>query len=151
MPIVTNPTAGDIHVNRPLTNFSQKYLLDASMFVSLNAFPNLPVQFQSDLYYEFDRDDFMRDDAQERADGTESAGGGFTLSTSPYFAKVYAYHKDVTDRQRANADSQVALDESAAQFVMQKLMIRRERLFQETFMATSVWTTDWAGTTNFVK
>lgn len=151
MPIVTNPTAGDVHVNAPLTNFSQKYLLSANMFVATRAFPNLPAAKQSDLYYEFDRDDWLRDDAKERADGTETAGSGFKLSTSPYFAKVYGYHKDVTDRQRANQDSVIRLDQSATQFVTQKLLIRRERLFATTFMGTGIWSFDKAGTTDFVK
>lgn len=140
--IVTNPTAGDVHVNTPLTNFSQKYLQSADAFVGLRAFPNAPVAKQSDLYYVFDRDDFFRDEATERADGTESAGGGFDLSTEPYFARVYAYHKDVTDRQRANQDAPVQLDNSATQFVTHKLMIRRERLFVSRFFTTGVWAND---------
>ncbi len=147
--IVTNPTAGDVHVNTPLTNFSEKWLQDQVAFVGLDAMPNLPVAKQSDLFYEFTRADFFRDEAQERADGTESQGGGFTLSTNPYFARVYAFHKDVTDRQRANQDSVIRLDLSATQFVTQKLMIRREVLFQETFMpagaASGVWATEFTG------
>lgn len=147
--IVTNPTAGDVHVNVPLTNFSQKYMQDNGMFVGLNAFPNLPVAKQSDLYYEFSRADFFRDEPNiERADGTESAGGGFRLATFPYFARVYAFHKDVTDRQRANQDPQVALERSATQFVTMKLMLRRERLFQSTFFNTSIWGTDAVGDAN---
>jgi len=140
--IVTNPTAGDVHVNTPLTNFSQKYLQNLDNFVALKAFPNAPVSKQSDLYYEFDRDDFLRDEAEERADGAESAGGGFNLSTNPYFAHVYAFHKDVTDRQRANSDVQVQLDNSATQYVTHKLAIKRERLWQDTFFKTGVWGTD---------
>lgn len=142
---VTNPVAGDVHVNTPLTNFSQKYLQSMAAFVALAAMPNAPVTKQSDLYYEFDRDDFFRDEAEERADGTESQGSGFNLSTSPYFAKVWAFHKDVTDRQRANADAPVQLDESATQFVMHKLMIRRERLFASRYFATGLWGTDVTG------
>lgn len=139
MPIVTNPTAGDVHVNTPLTNFAQKYLQDNNMFVGMNAMPNLPVQKQSDLYYEFSRADFFRDQAEERADGTESAGGGFKLATNPYFARVYAFHKDVTDRQRTNQDAPIQLDNSATQFVSLKLMIRRERVFQTTYLVPNVW------------
>jgi hypothetical protein len=139
MPIVTNPTAGDVHVNVPLTNFSQKFLQSADAFVGLRAFPNSPVAKQSDLYYVFDRSDFFRDEAKERADGTESAGGSFNLSTDPYFAKVYAFHKDVTDRQRANQDSQVQLDQSATQYITHKLLIRRERLFASTFFVPNIW------------
>lgn len=145
MPMVTNPTAGDVHVNRPLTNFSQKYLMRVEMFTAMTAWPNLPVQMQSDLYYVFDRADFYRDEAEERADGTESAGTGFNLSTDPYFANVYAFHKDVTDRQRANQDPAVQLDQSATQFVTHKLLIRRERRMQTRLFTTSVWGTDITG------
>ena len=142
MPIVTNPTAGDVHVNTPLTNFSQKFLQEQTAFVSTQAFPNLPVTKQSDLYYVFDRADFYRDEAAERADGTESQGGSFNLSTNPYFARVYAFHKDVTDRQRANQDSAIQLDESATQFITHKLLIRRERVMQARLFATSLWAND---------
>jgi len=145
MPIVTNPTAGDVHINTPLTNFSQRYGQKASVFIAQRAMPNLPVKKQSDLYYVFNRADFLRDEAQERADGTESAGGGFRLSNETYFARVYAWHKDVTDRQRQNADSQIKLEESATAWVTQKLLIRREILFQETYFSTGKWTTDIVG------
>lgn len=138
MPI-TNPTAGDVHVNTPLTNFSQKYLQSQDAFIGLTAMPNASVSKQSDLYYVFDRSDFNRDEAQLRADGTESAGGSFHLSTEPYFANVYAFHKDVTDRQLANQDSPVNLNQSATQYVTQKLMIKRERLFASTFFVPNVW------------
>jgi len=146
--VVTNPTAGDVHVNVPLTNFSQKYLQNQDMFASLRAFPNLPVTKQSDLYYEFDRNDFFRDEATERADGDESNGGGFTLSTDPYFARVYAFHKDVTDRQRANEDAAVQLDTSATQYVTHKLLIRRERVFQQAYFQSGIWTHGNAAPTN---
>ena len=139
MPIVTNPTAGDVHVNVPLTNFSQRFLQSTERFVGMRAFPNLPVQKQGDLYYEFDRSDFNREEDTERADGTESKGGSFKLSTDPYFCKVHAWHKDVTDRQRQNQDQQVRLDESATRYVTQILAIKRERLFATQFMAANIW------------
>ena len=130
MPIVTNPTAGDVHVNRPLTNFSQMYLQREDAFVAMDAWPNMPSMMQSDLYYEFDRGDFYRDEAEERTDGTETQGAGFRLATRPYFTRVYGFHKDVTDRQRANQDAPVRLDQSATRFVSHKLLIRRERQMQ---------------------
>jgi hypothetical protein len=142
MPIVTNPTAGDVHVNTPLTNFSQMYMQSQDAFIAQRAMPNMSVSKQSDLYYEFDRDDFLRDEAEERADGTESAGGSFSLSTNPYYARVYAYHKDVTDRQRANQDAQVKLEESATRFVASKLLLRREKIFAATYFVPGVWSTD---------
>lgn len=142
---LSNPLAGDLHVNTPLTNFGQKYLQDASAFVAGLAMPNLPVDKQSDLYWIFDRSDWYRDEAKERADGTQSSGSGYNVSTSPYFAKVYAHHKDVTDRQRANADAAVAPDNSAVAFVMRKLLIRREALFITKFFLTGLWTNEVTG------
>lgn len=143
---INNPTAGDVHVNRPLTNFAQLYLQSAEMFIATRAMPSIPVSKQSDLYYTFDRDDFFRDDVQKRADAAETAGSGFKLSTDPYFADVWGYHKDVSDRQRANADEVIAPDRSATRFVTQKHLIRRERDWASTFFAPSIWTTDFTPT-----
>ncbi len=152
MPISTSPLAGDVHVNRPLTNFSQKYLQDANAFIAMSAMPNLPVAKQSDLYYVFDRDDFFRDEAAERADGTESQGGGWALSTEPYFCRTYSFHKDVTDRQRANQDSVIQLDNSSAQYVSHKMLIKRETNFKAQYFNTGIWATDvsktWSGTSD---
>lgn len=148
---VNNPTAGDVHVNRPLTNFAQKYMQNADAFIASRAFPNIPVAKQSDLFYEFDRNDFFRDDVELRADSTESAGSGFKVSTTAYLAGVWAYHKDVSDRQRSNADEAIGPDRSATQFVTQKHLIRRERDWASIFFGTSIWTTedltavDWSG------
>jgi hypothetical protein len=150
--IVSNPTAGDVHVSRPLTNFSQKYMQDASAYVGLNAMPNLPVTFQFDQYTTFSREDFFRDEAEERADGTESSGSGFELTRAPYACKVWAHHKDVTDRQRANQDPEINLERNATQYVTQKLMTSRERQFSTAYMGTGIWGTDlnvdWSGTTD---
>lgn len=143
-----NPAPGDMHVNVPLTNFAQKYLQDESKFVALRAFPNLPVSMQSDLYYEFNKGDFWRVQNTRRANATESGGGGFRLSTTPYFCNVDAWHKDISDRDRRNADSQIALDNSSSQYVSQILMITREIEFATTFMTPGNWTTainkDWS-------
>ena len=149
MPIVMNPTAGDIHVNTLLTNFSQKYLQDESAFVASVAMPNNPVAKQADLYKVFSRADFFRDQAKIRANGAETPGMGFTLSDQPYYAPVWGLHMDVTDQDVANADSVVQLNESAAQAVAQALLIRREVQFQQTYFPTAVasgiWDTEVVG------
>lgn len=137
--VTTSPLAGDVHVNTPLTNFGQQYIMDPNSFIAHRAMPNLPVSKQSDLYYTFDRDDWQRDEVKERADGTESAGSGFELSTDPYFCRVYAFHKDISDRQRANQDVQINLDRSATRFALQKMMIRRERIFANTYLTAANW------------
>lgn len=139
------PTAGDLHINTPLTNVSVAFMQSATNFVASRVFPNVTVAKQSDLYYTFDRGDVNRDEMAERADGTESAGGGYNVSNDNYFAKVYAFHKDITDRQRGNADSQFNLDRNATNYVSMKALIKREKLFAARYLTTGVWTYNRAG------
>lgn len=136
------PTPGDAHVNGPLTNISVAWFQGADGYVADKVFPIVPVAKQSDLYYEYTKEDLLRDEAKPRAPGTESAGGGFTLSTTTYSCLVEAFHKDVDDQLRANADSVLQLDSAAAQFVAQKLAIRRERRWMSKFFTTGIWGTD---------
>jgi hypothetical protein len=135
------PTPGDAHVNGPLTNISVAWI-QKSGFIAEKVFPTVPVQKQSDLYYEYSKDDFLRDEAKPRAPGTESAGGGFGLVTNPYSCLVEAFHKDVDDQLRANADSVLQLDSAATEFVTQKMMIRKEKRWMSKFFTTGVWGTD---------
>lgn len=137
------PTAGDVHVNTPLTNISIAYLQNANNFVASRVFPNIPVMKQSDRYYTYDRGEFNRDEMKKRAPGTESAGGSYTVDNTPnYFAEVYAFHKDVPDQIRANADSILSPDREATEYCTQKALIKREKLWATKFFATSIWSTD---------
>lgn len=136
------PVPSDAHVNAPLTNISVAYVQDQSNYVFDKVFPIVGVEKQSDLYYTFTKEDFYRDEAKPRAPATESAGGGFNLSTTPYGCIVEAFHKDVDDQLRANADSVLQLDRAATEFATQKILIRRERRWISSFFATGIWATD---------
>lgn len=140
-----NPTATDVHVNRPLTNISVALFQKAEGFVSARAFPNVPVDKQSDMYYTYDQGDFNRDQARQRAPGAESAGGGYRLDDQTYNAKVYAFHKDIADQIRANEDAPLDSERDATRFVSNILMIRREKLWMDAFFKGGVWTQDYDG------
>ena len=145
------PTNSDVHVDAALTNISIAYLQDESTFIADKVFPIVPVSKQSDKYFIYDRNDFFRDEAKKRAPNTESAGGGYNLGTDSYFADVWAFHKDVADQTTSNEDEVIDGESDAAEFTMQKLLIRRERQFVTKYMATGIWTTDKTGGTDFVK
>ncbi len=141
-----NPTAGDVHVNTPLTNISVAYIQSQSAFIADKVFPIVPVTKQSDRYFVYDQGDWLRDEAQERAPGTESAGGGWKVDNTPtYSARVYAFHKDVDDATRANADRPLDMDRDATLFVTQKNLIKRERVFVDNYFKAGVWTGDQTG------
>ena len=123
------PTLGDVHVNRPLTNISVAYSQEAAgvEFVADRAFPAIPVENKSDLYWTYNRADFNRDEMQKRALASESAGSGYDLnSTGTYNCDVWALHKDVDDQIRANSDSPLSPDRDATIFLTNKALIRRE-------------------------
>ena len=137
------PTLGDVHVNRPLTNVSVAYSQEAAgvEFVADRAFPGIPVESKSDLYYTYKRADFNRDEMQLRAIATESAGSGYGLdSTGTYSCDVWALHKDVDDQIRANSDSPLSPDRDATIFLTNKALIRRENVWAGAYFKTGVWT-----------
>jgi hypothetical protein len=138
---MANPTQGDVHVNRPLTNISIAYMQEAGGFVADRVFPNIAVQKQSDRYWRYDRSDFRRDEFAKRAAGTESAGGGWKVDNTPtYFCDVWALHKDIDDQVRSNVDDPLNMDRDATLYLSQKAMIRREIHWASKFFTTSVWT-----------
>lgn len=140
------PTYGEVHVSTALTNISVAYIQDNDNYIADKVFPMVPVQHQTDQYFVWSKDDFFRDEAQVRADATESAGSGMNLKTQSYSAKVYALHKDIGPQVRANADPAVDIDVTTAQVLMQKLLIKRDRIFATKFMGTGLWSVDNVGT-----
>lgn len=143
------PTAGDVHVNRPLTNISIAYMQAAAGFVADRVFPNIPVQKQSDRYFRYDRSDFWRNQFQKRAPGTESAGSGWKVDNTPtYFADVWALHKDIEDQIRSNADDPLNMDRDATEWLSQQGLIAREVTWAAKYFTTGVWSgqTGTAGT-----
>lgn len=139
------PTPGDVHVSAALTDISVAYMQSADAYIADKVFPIVPVVHQADKYYVFSKADFFRDEAQKRADATESAGGGFNLSTDTYSADVWAFHKDIGDQVRANADPALDIEVSSSEFCTQRLLIRRDRLFVANYLNTGIWATDITG------
>lgn len=134
------PNMNNAHIDRALTNVSVAYLQDASAFIADKVFPIVPVKRQSDVFYVYDKGDFMRDEAQVRGAATESAGGDYGVeAVDPYYCRKHAFHKDVTPEERANYDEPLDADQDATDFVSQKMLIRREMAWASKFFATGVW------------
>lgn len=140
------PKMQNAHIDRAMTNISVAYLQDASNFVADKVFPIVPVKRQSDVFYTYDKGDFMRDEAALRGAASESAGGDYGVEAStPYYCRKHAFHKDVTPEERANYDQPLDADIDATDFVSQKMLIRREMAFTDAFFKAGVWGTEVAG------
>lgn len=140
------PMKSSVHVNQPLTNISVAYIQNASNFIADKVFPVVPVSKQSDRYFVYNREDWFRQDARLRAPSTESAGSGFEIDNTPtYYAPVYAIHKDVDDKIRANADAPINMDRDATEYVTQQLLLKREKQFVDNNFTSGVWGQDLTG------
>lgn len=140
------PTKGQAHIDKALTNMSVAYLQDASAFIADKVFPTVPVNKQSDVYFVYNKGDFFRDEARVRAGAAESAGGEYGVSSAnPYYCKVHAFHKDVTEQDRANYDEPLNADNDANDFVSQKMLVRREVEWASKYFAPGIWTTQVTG------
>ena len=142
---MAQPTTRQVHVDRPLTSISVAYMNERGDYIADQVFPVVPVEKQSDTYYVYDKNDWFRDEAGVRAPGTESAGGGYNISTTPYNCKVIAFHKDVSDQDRANADAAIDMDRDATEFSTDKVLLRRERDWSTAYFVPSVWGTTITG------
>lgn len=136
------PTQSQVHIDAILTNLSVAYMQEQDSFVASKVFPTINVQKQSDKYFTYSQADFYRDQAQYRADGTESAGSGYGLSTDTYSSQVWALHKDIGDQVRANSDVPLDPDMDASRFLAHQMMIRQERDWASKYFTTGVWGTD---------
>lgn len=139
------PQPNRLHVDAPLTNLSVAFDQSDESFIFDKVFPIVPVDDISGMYWEFPLEDWLRDEAQLRAGGTESAGGGFGVQRDAYLCKLYAWHKDIDDQTLAQSDSSLQLDRAAARFVVNRLRMRQEKQFLADFFGTGKWGTDMAG------
>ena len=139
------PSINDVHIDAILTNISVAYLQKQDNFIADKVFPVIPVDKKSNKYFVYTKNDWFRDEAQRRADATESAGSGFSLTTATYNTDVFAFHKDVGDQTVANSDAPLNPLREAAEFVTQRLLLRRELQFVTDFFTTGVWGTDVTG------
>lgn len=133
------PTSRDVYVNRMLGNVSVAYIQKQSAFIADKVFPIVPVDFQSGIYPTYSKEDWFRDESQERAPGTESAGGGYEIDNSNiYHCRKYSFHKDISDDTRSNDETPLDSDRDATLFVSQKNLLKRERIWAQSYM-TNIW------------
>jgi hypothetical protein len=144
--VKSQPTQGDVHVNTPLTSISIAYMQNAANFVADRVFPNVPVAKQADRYWTYDRGFFNRNEMKIRAAGTETAGIGYQVDSSPsYYCDVWGIHHDVPDQVRSNADFAINPDRDATNLVTHQALIRKEVSFAAKYLTTGVWATDITG------
>lgn len=124
------PVGGDAHVNVPLSNFAVEAFASVDdMLIADQLFPVVPVQKQSDKYYEIKKDEFFRvitANGTLRAPKTKSRRIEFTISSNAYYAHNYALSTDNALEDLANADVAIRLRQNSTRLVVGALKLDQE-------------------------
>lgn len=136
MPITTS----EVHVDQALTNISLAYAQETNAFIADRVFNKVSVDKLSNKYHVFTKSDYLRGVAEMRAPGSPTAGANFTLSQDTYSCDQFGVHMDVDDLVAKNSDEGVNILTSAAQYVTEKLLQKRDQEFAAAAFTTSTWT-----------
>lgn len=136
------PSTSAVHVDFALTNLSLAYKQDDNVFIADKVFPIVPVPNKTNKYFTYPKDTFLRAGGAKTPYGTMAPQGGFTLSTDSYDCDPWRFAYVLTPDVKANADSAINVDKSAADYVMNGLLIQREVQWGSKYFTTSVWGTD---------
>lgn len=136
---------GTIHVDHYLTNYSVRYVQDSSAFVAQRATSLISVNMMSNSFATYDRGYFLRDEAKPRPLGGRPEQVGYKVTPDTYSAVEYALEHVVDDRQRANTDDPIRLDENATAILTGKMMIKQDRYFAQNFFTAGKWTSQAQG------
>jgi len=139
------PTKQEVHVDAILTGMSVGFMQSAEDFVADKVFPVLPVAKQTNKYFVYDRSFWFRSEMEKRAPGTESAGGGWKLSTDSYSADVWALHHDLDNQTRANYDDPLDAEGDSTDWLSQQGLITKDKDWVANYFTTGIWTGDQTG------
>jgi hypothetical protein len=139
------PTKQEVHVDAILTGMSVGFMQSAEDFVADQVFPVLPVAKQTNKYFVYDRSFWYRSEMEKRAPASESAGGGWKLSTDSYSADVWALHHDVDNQTLANYDEPLDARTEATDWLTQQALITKDKDWVASFFTTGKWTGDQTG------
>lgn len=134
-----SPTRHQVHIDAPMSNISIAYRNET--YIADQIFPIVPVVKQSDLYFQFDKAAWFRDEADVRAPGARAARVEYSLNApGPYACIEYAAAKGVPDEIIDNADNPLNPDREATELVTEKLLIRLEKKVADMVTTAANWT-----------
>ena len=139
-------TPNQVHVDQPLTNLTVAYLQSTAGFVADRVFPTVPVQYKSDKYYIYDRENFNRTgNVKLLAPGVETEEVGMSLSTDTYSIDVRGLGTSLDFQTLANEDAVLDIRRAKAEMLTMQLMIDRERRWADAFFSAGIWDTEYTG------
>jgi len=134
-------TGADLHIDQPLSNISIAYRPQG--LIARDVYPLVPVPKQSDAYYVWDRDEWLRGLKTQRAKGTEPKKVNLKVSSATFYCLNYALEAEIPFEDTGNADPGINLLESASNRIIDGL----EQDWEVRLATTLTTTTNMASST----
>lgn len=140
------PTVGAVHVNSALSNLVMGWQQKFSKFIATQVFPIVRSEKQSDTYFEYDRGEWLSDEAQYRASAAESAGTTFSVSAEQTFKCLpVSMHRDLPWDVLKNQDKALNLVRTSVNWTTMKVLRKLDIEFRDNYFTTGKWGRDITG------
>lgn len=140
-----DPKQSELHYDQILTNLSIMYVQDESWYVHKNVFPYVSVSERTGKYNSYTREDFFRDDVEQRKSGEEPSVTGHGITRLDYATAEFAQQVLIDDQDRSNSTAPYDPDEAATILLTQKMMIHMDKDWATAYMASTKWATVYTG------
>lgn len=136
-------------VNIPLTNISTAYFQNLTGGAT-SFFPEVPVTLSEGLYYEFSKEDLLRDNVQPKPILGRTDPTVFSYTDKTYKCKpeqiITGYDEIIqSDLVRQGARGTLNIRQSKSRVIAQQIFIHQNKQFAKNFFRTGVWGTDIVG------
>jgi len=138
---VPSPGQYDVHINGLMTEMSLGWPQLHDSFVADRTFQVISSKHRSDNYLRIPPGEWNRNQMQERAPATESAGSNYKIDTTPtFYCRRFSLHHDIPDEIDNDKDDPIDLDLQANYFLTSQALINREVAWVNAYFKTGVWT-----------
>jgi hypothetical protein len=133
------PSLAQVHINQALTNFAVQYPVPG--FIGDQIAPVVPVNKQSDYYYEIDPErESLKPQSGLRALAAEAAEVDWATGKKLYSCQEYTFQRAIDERELQNADSVIQPKIRSVEVVMSKLQLEKE-IALKTLLDTAITNT----------
>lgn len=146
-----HPDLSTTHIDVPLTDISIAYQQADTDYISRQIIPEIATDKKSNKFYTFPKGTHFRDEARPRAPGVEAEGGGYEVEEDRFECNVWAYRTDISDQELQNTDTPIDRLKTSTNFVTQRMLMRQEIDFRDTFFKSGIWDYNTTGGTDFEK
>ncbi len=130
---------GTVHQNAALETFAAGYK-NSEFVLGEKVFRKIPVKFQSDNYYIYDKGARFRNEVRKVGPRGKVPRIGFTYSTGIYIADDKEIAVEIPEKIRRNADAPILSDLNGTQIVMDQLLLDMEITVATALVTTANWT-----------